>query len=91
MPSNDIVLTSINFEESGVVFQFAERDGVRKEGSLQMMKTLFIGVHADYRDELDDLMDKALEVICDALEDYATATVVDLDDDDADEDLGMGE
>jgi len=92
VPSDDIALQSVTFEEGGAVFSFAERDGVRKEGALQLMKTLFVGGHADYRDELDDLRDKALEVIRDALEDYATADVVVLEeDDDDDDDRGMGE
>lgn len=90
MPSN-VVVQSITFEEGGVVFQFAQRDSVRKDGALQLMQTLFVGGHADYRDELDDLRDRALEVIQDALEDYATADVVDLDDEDDDDDKGMGE
>jgi hypothetical protein len=90
-PSDNIAISSITFEEGGVVFQFAERDGIRKDGALQLMQTLFVGEHADYRDDLDDLRDKALEVIRDALEDYATADVVDLDDEDDDDDKGMGE
>jgi len=90
--SDDLVITSVNFEDGGVVFQFAERDGVRKDGALQLMKTLFVGGHADYSDELDDLRDKALEVVRDALEDYATADVVELEsEDDDDDDRGMGE
>lgn len=73
------------------MFSYATKSGVRKDGALQMMSNLFVGEHADYRDELDDLRGKALEVIRDALEDYATASVVDLDDEDDDDDKGMGE
>lgn len=91
MRSDNLVLQSVTFEEGGVVFSFAERDGIRKEGALQLMQTLFVGAHADYRDDLDDLREKALEVIRDALEDYASADVVDLDDEDDDDDKGMGE
>jgi hypothetical protein len=93
VPSDsEIQLASINFEEGGVVFSYGQKSGIRKDGALQLMSNLFVGHHADYRDELDDLMDKALEVIRDALEDYATADVVDLDEgDDDDNDRGMGE
>lgn len=93
MPTDDsLMVSSITFEEGGVVFSFAEREGIRKDGALQLMQTLFVGAHADYQDELDDLREKALEVIRDALEDYATADVVDLsDEDDDDDDKGMGE
>ena len=88
---SDIQLASITFESGGVVFSYANKSGIRKEGALQLMSNLFVGEHDDYRDELDDLRDKALEVISDALEDYATADVVDLDDEDDDDDKGMGE
>lgn len=86
-------IQGITFEEGGVVFQYADTDHIRKDGSLQMMRTMFVGSHADYRDGLADLQDKALEVLEDALEDFATADVVDLesDDDDDDDDKGMGE
>lgn len=87
----DITITSILFEESGMVFQFASDDSIRKDGALQVMQTLFVGHHADYRDELTDLREKAEAVVRDALEDYATADVVDLDDDGGDDDKGMGE
>jgi len=84
---------SVTFEDSGVVIAFTDSNGVRKDGALQLMQNLFIGAHADYRDELADLRDRALEVLEDALEDYTTADVVDLDRDDegGDDDKGMGE
>lgn len=92
VPSDDdIQLASINFEAGGVVFSYGQKSGVRKEGALQLMSNLFVGDHADYRDELDDLRDKALEVLRDALEDYATADVVVEEEEDDNDDRGMGE
>jgi hypothetical protein len=88
---SDIQLTAINFESGGVVFSYSSLDSIRKSGALQLMQNLFVGWHEDYSDELDDLRDKALEVIRDALEDFATADVVDLAEDDDDDDKGMGE
>jgi hypothetical protein len=92
VPSDRLIQT-ISFEEGGVVFSYAENEDLRKDGALQMMKTLFVGSHADYRDELADLLDKARELLRDALEDFATSDVVDLevDEDDDDDDKGMGE
>jgi uncharacterized protein YbjQ (UPF0145 family) len=86
-------IQGITFEEGGVVFQYADTDDIRKDGALQVMRTLFVGSHDDYRDGLADLQDKALEVLQDALEDFVTADVVDLesDDDEDNDDRGMGE
>lgn len=88
---SDLRIAGIQFEEEGVTFQFMMKTDVRKEGALQLVQTLFVGAHPDYRDGLDDLISKAEEVLRDALEDYGTADVVDLAlDDDDDDDLGMG-
>ena len=90
MPS-EYHISSITFEESGVVFSFARVDGIRKDGALQLMQSLFLGAHPDYLDDLDDLRSKAEEVLANALEDYTTADVVDLADDaESSEEEGMG-
>lgn len=87
----DFQIGSISFEEDGVAIQYVSKTDVRKDGALQMMQTMFIGAHPDYRDGLDDLVGKAEALLKDALEDYATAEVVDLaQDDESDDDLGMG-
>jgi len=89
--SEDLRIASITFEEDGVSFQFMLATDVRKDGALQLVQTLFVGGHPDYRDGLDDLVSKAEEVLKDALEDYSTAEVVDLAlDDDDNDDKGMG-
>jgi hypothetical protein len=88
--SSEYRIGSIAFEDGGAVIQFVDTGGVRKEGALQLMQTLFIAPHPDYAAGLDDLRAKAEEVLSDALEDYTTADVVDLVDDDEEDAEGMG-
>lgn len=87
--SDEYRVASVGFEDGGVIIQFVDTNGVRKDGALQLMQSLFIAPHPDYSAELDDLRAKVQEVLKDALEDYATADVVDIAEAE-DEDEGMG-
>jgi hypothetical protein len=80
----------VQFAEEGVAIDFLVKTDVRKGGALQLTKTLFVGYDRDYRDGIDDLMDKAEEVLRDALEDFPTAPVLESDSPDEDDEKGMG-
>lgn len=90
MKRDDLRIMGVQFGDEGVAIDFVVKTDVRKGGALQLTKTLFVGYDRDYRDGIDDLMDKAEEVLRDALEDFPTAEVVEADAPDDDEELGMG-
>jgi hypothetical protein len=86
-----ISVYTLAFTEYGAEVTFTEGDDLRKDGALQMVRTLNIAPHPDYEDALADLREKAAALVKDAMEDFHTSPAVDLDDEDGgDDEPGMG-
>lgn len=69
---------TVAFTEMGVEITFTETDDLRKEGALQVVRTINIAPHPDYADGMTDLKEKAQDLVKDAMEDWHTSPPVDL-------------
>lgn len=83
---------SVEFAPEGLVVTYTTTDALRKDGALQRVTTLMIAPHPDYAEEMADLRDRAERFVESVEEDYHTAEVVELAEDEGgdDDDRGMG-
>jgi hypothetical protein len=88
------VLLGFELTDFGAVIGYAtEPDDVRKSGNVVAQHQLAVkGSDPDYADALLDIKDAVLHLLEDALEDFhSTPPHVDEDEEDVDEDAGMGD
>lgn len=95
MSQPEIEVSSITFSDEGFAISYIELPtDVRVEGRLALTHQIQLhAAHPDYREDMERLHDRAVRAIRNALEDYASSEpyVPATENDDDDDELGMGE
>lgn len=90
MDLDKIDVVAVRFEDRALVIQYQMPTDVRRTMVISSQIMLDRG-HPDYGDDYDNLLHKARKVLVNALEDFDQSEPWEPEDDDEDDEKGMGE
>lgn len=90
--ASDIEIESVTFAPQGIVITFFEPDNVRVDGAVVVTRQISLSKkHPDYAEDMDRLHDKVVRVLRNALEDWSESPAWRPEEEDDDDERGMGE
>jgi hypothetical protein len=91
-PTPEPTITSVTWVPEGLIIAYLQPTDVRVRGHLMAQHSLSLHRdHPDYHEDIVKLHDRVVGVLRNALEDFETSEPWDGDDEDDDDERGMGE